>query len=188
MTAYGQKPPFVVLPPNLPIPMSPITWDDLFVDATDLDFRTLLSEWPSEVNGQVAPIGASVFGDLFFERRSGEVEKLDVLEGGVHRVAASRQEFAALMNTLSWQEQNLLSNGVALLKERGVTRAAGQFFGFAPHPAFAGKIDWARVIALDAVVWNSICAQSLNRPLAPSDPMAPPSNSPSKPWWKLGRG
>ncbi|WP_369644357.1 hypothetical protein [Variovorax sp. V118] len=164
--------------------MSSLTWDDLFIDAAHLDFRRLLSEWPDVVTGQVGPIGASAFGDLFFERRSGAVEKLDVLEGGVHHVAANRPEFATLMNSQPWQEQHLLSNGVALLKERGVSRSVGQFFGFAPHPVFAGKIDWSRVMPLDTVVWNSICAQSLGGAAQAATP-ATPSAPPKKPWWQL---
>ncbi|WP_139140346.1 hypothetical protein [Variovorax boronicumulans] len=166
--------------------MSSLTWDDLFVDAEHLDFSKLLTEWPGVVTGQIGPIGASAFGDLFFERRSGEVEKLDVLEGGVQLIAPTREEFATLMNAQHWQEQHLLSNGVALLKDRGVLRSAGQFFGFAPHPVFTGKIDWSSVMPLDAIVWNSICAQSLNG--AVPSAVLETSNEPSKkPWWKLGR-
>ena len=62
--------------------MNPLTWNDLFVDASLLDFNSLLAEWPGLENGEIRPIGASAFGDLFYERRSGEVMKLDVLEGG----------------------------------------------------------------------------------------------------------
>jgi hypothetical protein len=144
--------------------MNSLTWDDLFIDASQLDFPALLEEWPGSVTGQFRPIGASVFGDLFFERRSGEVIKLDVIEGGVHLVADSIQQFSEFMNTLEWQELHLLSQGVALLKERGILRASGQFFAFNPHPAFTGAIEWARTVPLDTVVWNSICAQTLRVP------------------------
>ncbi|MDN6887988.1 hypothetical protein QMO14_30880 [Variovorax sp. CAN2819] len=141
--------------------MSSLTWNDLFVDAALLDFSGLLAEWPGKVVGQVRLIGASAFGDLFFERRSGEVEKLDMLDGCVHSVAGDFQRFSELMNSREWQQQNLLSEGVALLKEKGVLRGQGQFYGFAPHPIFTGAIDWSKVMPLDAVVWNSICAQSV---------------------------
>lgn len=142
--------------------MNSLTWDDLFVDAAHLDFSALLLEWPGMVTGQIRPIGASVFGDLFFERRSGEVEKLDVLDGGLHVVADSMQQFSEFMNSLAWQEHHLLSKGIALLKENGMSRAPGQFYGFAPHAAFVGKIDWSKAMPLDAAVWNTICAQSLS--------------------------
>ena len=167
--------------------MSSLDWNDLFVEADQLDFEGLLLEWPGVIKGPVRPIGASVFGDLFFETRSGEVQKLDVLEGGVHPVAKDTEEFAALMNSSEWQRLNLLSEGVALLKERGVSREAGQFFAFAPHPAFVGKIVWSSVRPLSAVVWNSICAQTLATPIE----AAPPSETPErarKSWWKFGRG
>jgi hypothetical protein len=166
--------------------MNKLTWDDLFVDATLLDFHALLSEWSGLKVGQIRPIGASVFGDLFFERRSGEVMKLDVLEGGVNPVAASFQQFGELMNSPEWQEMHLLSQGVVLLKEKGVSRGLGQFFGFAPHPSLVGRIDWARVMPLDAVVWNSICAQTLGTAL-PAEP-AMLQEPHKQPWWKLGKG
>ncbi|QBP73581.1 hypothetical protein E2K99_00445 [Herbaspirillum huttiense] len=141
--------------------MKNLSWNDLFVDASLLDFKALFSEWPGLIKGEVAPIGASVFGDLFYQNRSGAVFKLDVLEGGVSQIADTMQQFSELMNSEKWREYHLLSEGVALLKQKGLERSALQFFGFAPHPALAGKIDWSRVMLLDAVVWNSICAQSL---------------------------
>jgi hypothetical protein len=113
--------------------------------------------------GSVRPIGASAFGDLFFERRTGGVEKLDVLEGGLRPVAASFEEFSNLMNSEDWQKAHLLSNGVALLKDKGVSKTQAQFFGFAPHPSFAGKIVWSSVLPLVAIVWHSICAQTLGQ-------------------------
>lgn len=165
--------------------MNSLTWDDLFVDASLLDFNSLLLEWPDQIAGEIRPIGASAFGDLFFERRSGDVIKLDVLEGGVHLVAPSFQRFGDLMNSPEWQEQHLLSQGIALLKEKGLSRNQGQFFGFAPHPALTGHIDWSRVMPLDAVVWNSICAQALG--VAPKEEPAIPSVPPKRPWWKVGK-
>ena len=166
--------------------MNPLSWNDLFVDASLLDFNALLSEWPGLEAGEIRPIGASAFGDLFFERRSGGVMKLDVLEGGVHLIAASFQQFGELMNSPKWQEQHLLSQGVALLKEKGVPRGPSQFFGFAPHPSFVGKIDWARVMPLDAAVWNSICAQTLG--VVPPSESAMPEIPSKRPWWKPGKG
>lgn len=166
--------------------MNKLTWNDLFVDASLLDFHELLSEWPGLIVGEICPIGASAFGDLFFERRSGEVMKLDVLEGGLYPVAASFQQFSELMNSPDWQEQQLLSQGVALLKEKGISRAPAQFFGFAPHPSFVGKIDWSRAIPFDANVWNSICAQTLDN-IVPSEEKGLPDVVSKRAWWKLGK-
>jgi hypothetical protein len=104
----------------------------------------------------------------------------------VYPIAASIQQFGELMNSPKWQEQHLLSQGVALLKEKGVTRGPSQFFGFAPHPSFVGKIDWSRVMPFDAAVWISICAQTLGD-VPPEEPMLPDVAC-KRPWWKLGKG
>jgi hypothetical protein len=142
--------------------MAKLTWADIFVDASALNGPALFERWPGTVQGRVALIGASAFGDLFFHRPDGSVHRLDVLEGGVGQVAATFNEFSRCMNTPEWQQRNLLADGVALLVERGVSRGSAQFYGFAPHPLLTGKIDWQRVMALDAVVWHSICAQVLD--------------------------
>ena len=141
--------------------MTQLSWPDIFIDASELNFGALLAEWPGAVAGPLGPIGASAFGDLYFQRSAGNVERLGALEGGVHPVADSFEAFQRLMNNPHWQESNLLTSGVALLHERGVHRGAGQFYGFAPHPALTGRIDWSRVMPLDAVVWHSICSQTL---------------------------
>lgn len=143
------------------MPVTTLSWPDIFTDASALDFLELLALWPGAVQGRLQPIGASAFGDLYFQRPNGSVERLDVLEGGVHLVASSNGEFGGLMNSPEWQRSNLLTEGVALLLERGLKRGSSQFFAFAPHPVFTGKIDWSRVMPLDAKVWHSICAQAL---------------------------
>ena len=142
--------------------MTQLAWPDIFTDASALDFARLLGLWPNTVSGPLRAIGASAFGDCFFERPSGQVERLDALEGGVHHVASTLDEFAQIMNSREWQTANLLTEGVALLLERGITRTQNQFFAFAPHPAFTGKIDWDRVMPMDAEIWHSICAQTLD--------------------------
>ncbi|WP_332708384.1 hypothetical protein [Novilysobacter longmucuonensis] len=129
-----------------------------------MDFGALLAEWPQVVAGPLGPIGASAFGDLFFQRQDGAVERLDVLEGGVHLVADNFEAFQRLMNDPQWQETNLLTSGIALLYERGVRRGPGQFYGFAPHPALTGRIEWGHVMPLDALVWHSVCSQTLSSP------------------------
>jgi len=55
--------------------------------------------------------------------------KLDVLEGGVYPVAVSFKQYGEFMNSPQWQEQHLLSQGAALLKERRVFVAQANFSG-----------------------------------------------------------
>jgi hypothetical protein len=165
MRSGGKGEPPVVARPQAHDP-SPVKmpWDAIFIDADQLDATALFSLWPHTVEGVVALIGASAFGDLFFQRRDGSIHRLDVLEGGTKEIADTHEAFAALMNTRSWRDEHLLTEGVALLIERGVKRGRAQFYAFAPHPAFTGKIDWHRVMVMDARVWHALCAQILDAP------------------------
>lgn len=142
--------------------MTELAWADLFSEASALDFGRLLALWPGTVSGTARPVGMSAFGDVYLERPEGRVERLDVLEGGVHQVAATRDEFATLMNNREWQEQNLLSEGVLLLVGRGLRRAAGECYAFSPHPRLDGKIEWGNTMIMSAYAWHSICAQLLD--------------------------
>ena len=138
-----------------------ISWEDIFLDINEFDVRRVLEQWAPLVSGPLQPIGMSAFGDVYFIRPDETVHVLDVLEGQLKQVAPNQAEFAACMNSKEWQEGNLLPGVVWQLHNRGIKRAPGQVFGFVPHPAFAGKIDPERAMPLDAVVWHSICSQSV---------------------------
>ncbi len=142
--------------------MVQLSWQDLFTDDPSFDIKRLVDLWPNTLRGRLRPIGMSAFGDIYFERETGHVERLDVLERGTTSIADSREQFASLMNTPQWQETNLLSRGVELLVERGLRRQSNQCFAFAPHPIFVGKLDWDRVMLMDAFPWHSICSQLLD--------------------------
>ncbi|MDM0106075.1 hypothetical protein QTH97_14115 [Variovorax sp. J22R24] len=134
----------------------------LFVHASDLDVVSLLALWPKSITGKVIPLGASAFGDLFFQRPEGGVEKLDVLRGGVHYAASSLEEFKLLMNSRYWRDANLMSHGIHLAAKRGIARKRGHFFGFGKHPSHSGRIDWTSLMSLEATAWHAICAKALD--------------------------
>ncbi|MBB3178433.1 hypothetical protein [Variovorax sp. Sphag1AA] len=127
-----------------------------------MDFRRLLALWPKTITGPLMPIGASAFGDVFFQRPRGNVEKLDVLVGGVHHAASSYDEFKSLMNSRYWRDTNLMTGGVHLTRSKGLSRKKSQFLGFAAHPSISGKLDWALAMPMDAVVWHAVCAKTLD--------------------------
>lgn len=136
-----------------------LTWNDLFIQHPSLEFEKIFSCWPQFSFGRIRPIGLSAFGDCYFEHEDGSVHVLDPLEGNIRQVAASQAEFGLCMNSPEWQDKNLMPELVALLNSRGVTKGANQVFGFAPHPAFTGKINPEQAMPLDAVVWHSISGQ-----------------------------
>lgn len=138
-----------------------LTWADLFHEGSEVDFPSLFAQWPGLIEGPIQPIGMSAFGDLYFRRPDGTVHVLDLLEGGIRQVAASDADFRANMNSRAWQDANLMPEVVALLRERGLQPGPGQVYGFAPHPALVGKLDFKTAVVLDAVVWHTLCRQIL---------------------------
>jgi len=136
-----------------------LSWDDLFLQDSSLDFVRILSCWPQLDFGRIRPIGLSAFGDCFFERSDGTIHVLDTLHGRVYQVATSMDEFTTKMNSPQWQEEHLMSAFLAQLLENGLSRGPGQVIGFAPHPAFTGKLSAGQAMALDPIVWHSIAGQ-----------------------------
>jgi hypothetical protein len=139
---------------------SKLTWDDLLIqNIPESDAREWLDYWAGMVEGRVAPVFMSKFGDWFLRRPGGGTDELSVIEGTYSSVASTPEEFARLVNTQVWQEQHLLSLQVAQLHERGIIPRAGRCYAFAPHPALLGRIDVERVVVMDIGVWQHICAQ-----------------------------
>jgi len=139
---------------------SKLTWDDLLIqDIAASDAHEWLGYWSGTVRAKVAPVFISKFGDWFLRRPDGGTDELSVIEGTYASVASTPEEFSLLVNTSAWQEEHLLSFQVAQLHERGIIPPRGQCYGFAPHPAFLGRIDIDRVMLMDIRVWQHICAQ-----------------------------
>ena len=139
-----------------------LNWDDLLIqNFAELDVRTWLGYWSGWVDGRVAPLFMSKFGDWFLRRPDGSTDELSVLEGTYTTVASTPEAFSALVNSPQWQEQHLLSGMVALFHERNIIPPPGQCYAFAPHPSFTGRIDPARVMLMDIGVWQHICLQTL---------------------------
>ena len=136
-----------------------LSWADLFIEDPMVDFARIFACWPQYNFSLIRPIGLSVFGDCYFETDDGTVHVLDPIERNIREVAPSTTDFAPLMNSAQWQDANLMPAVVAAILSQGISRGAVQVFGFAPHPAITGRIVSEQAIALDAVVWHSICSQ-----------------------------
>ncbi len=137
-----------------------LTWDDLLIQdiAPEECFRCL-EMWAPLIQGQVAPLFMSKFGDWFLRRPDGSTDELSVLEGTYQSIASTPEEFSSLVNTITWQEVHLLSYQVWQLHERGIIPQHGQCYAFAPHPVLTGQIDIDQVMLMDIYVWQHICAQ-----------------------------
>lgn len=145
-----------------------LTWDDLLIRRfPEEKIRGWLGGWGNAVSGRIAPIAMSKFGDWFLRHEDGSTYELSVLEGTHEKIASSPEEFTAMMNQQSWQEQHLLSLLVLSLHEKGIIPKEEECYAFAPHPILTGKIQLAHVMVMEIGVWQHICSQILSDQLQP---------------------
>ena len=76
--------------------------------------------------------------------------------------AATAHELLPFKQHVSTVGGRQVNSALVHLDLCGELYARWLFFGCAPHPVCTAKTDWSRVMPLDAVVWNLVCAQSLN--------------------------
>ena len=137
-----------------------LTWDDLLIrDIPKEDAVRCLRMWGHLLEGQVAPIGVSRFGDWYLRRPDGSTIELSVLEGTSHVIADTPERFAALLNDQTWQEDHLLSLQVYELHRRGTVPGPRQCYALVPHPRISGKIIIDGAMVMDLVTWQTICSQ-----------------------------
>ena len=141
--------------------MPNLTWSDLIIERiAPEDTKVWLQYWKPWIQGRVAPLFMSKFGDWFLRRTDGGTDELSVIEGTYNRIASTPEEFAKLVKSQEWQEEHLLSWHVLQLHNKGLIPNPGQCYGFAPHPTFTGRIDTAHAMIMDIGVWQTICAQT----------------------------
>jgi len=138
-----------------------LTWDDLILQKfTREESFKWLREWDWLVEGNVAPLFLTQFGDWYLLRPEGHVDQLDVLSGTIRTVAPTRDEFYAMVNQQEWQEEHLLSLMIFNLHGDGKIPGPGECYGFAPHPQLSGTIERKNVMVMAIHAWQSICSQT----------------------------
>lgn len=149
-----------------PLAARNVTWNELFSETPHIPYDKIFAIWSAAmpIPSQVAPIGMSAFGAIFFLRAEGTVHCLDPLLGSIRQVAFDPSDFKAKMNSETWQVENLLSKLVAQLVLSNV-RKPNEVYGLAPHPKFVGEVSLqkSRVMIMDAYVWHSVSFQSFHR-------------------------
>jgi len=135
------------------------SWNDLLIDDSTLDFSKLLQDWRWLLDGSFRVVVGSKFGDWFVERPGGTVEMLDMQNGQLREVAASRDEFYQLIRTREKQEEWLRSGLVTSLHEKGIVPEPGQCYAFSVPPILGGTVDPESVELMDLGVWVSFCGQ-----------------------------
>ena len=67
--------------------------DPYFIPPSEIDAPAVLSVWSALLAPRCKLLGASLFGDLFVAKESGEVDMLDLVAGELKEVAVCVDEF-----------------------------------------------------------------------------------------------
>jgi len=138
----------------------PITMEDLTVGLDSTDRDSLLDDWRWLIGLDKQPILVTAMGNAFVQDPgSGVVELLDAGTGKLKQVAASFDEFKALLSDKSFVYENLLVDDVVHLRESGKLLEPGQVYGFEIPPALGGSFDAENVVPSDVSVHFSVSGQ-----------------------------
>jgi hypothetical protein len=121
-------------------------------------YRRALESWDWLGLGGRAPVLASLFGDLFLQDETG-YWFLDSLEGALDRIATTRDELHALLDSEGGQDRYLLG-GLAMAAERRGLRlqpGGGLLLPSAADPR--GRMDVESIVTMDFVVALHIAGQ-----------------------------
>jgi hypothetical protein len=139
----------------------PITIDDLTVNFSGVDASVLVEDWRWLVGDQRVPILLTALGDAFLQDVSdGSVHLLAVGPGTIEQVAASFEEFKALLNDKEFVGENFVPRIVVELRGLGQTLAPGQIYGYKIPPVLGGKYSTENLEPTDIRVHFSILGQT----------------------------
>ena len=131
----------------------------LLISPDEVDAPRLLSWWSYLAPDPGTPLALSPFGDWFLQMKTGEVCRLDLLEGSVEHLVLSASEFWKHLETDAGEDDWLQAAWVASLEESGVVRSRGQCYTYAVHPRLGGSVSLANVKLGDIGAWQLFCSQ-----------------------------
>lgn len=138
----------------------PITIEDLTVNFSGIDASELVEDWRWLVGEQRLPILLTAIGDAFLQDVSdGSVHLLSVGSGMTEQVAASVEEFKALLSEKEFVVENFVPRIVVELRTLGQTLAPGQIYGYKVPPVLGGKYSTENLEPTDIRVHFSLLGQ-----------------------------
>jgi Domain of unknown function (DUF1851) len=104
------------------------------------------------------PIQATLFGDVFLQDADG-FWFLDSIEGSLKKVAASRDELLAILNSPEGQDQFLLGGLAMAAEQKGRRLSEKEVYDFTVPPVLGGRIELDNITVLDFVVSLNLAGQ-----------------------------
>ncbi len=123
--------------------------DPHFIPANAVDAPAVLSVWNGTLPAGCRLLGASLFGDLFVARETGEVDMLDLVAGELKQVAVCVEEFEWDLTQRERREEFLMQSLAEAALPIGLSPGAGECLAFRTPPMLNGQLRTDNI-----VLWN----------------------------------
>jgi hypothetical protein len=133
--------------------------NDYLLERGDSDWEALLADWHWILPPRFTLWLANRYGDLFLVPEDGSVCMLDVGAGTLKRVAADREEFAALMRQPGYAAEWLMMPLVDQCVAAGLDLPAGHCYGFKKPPVLGGEYSVDNTELVDLYTHYSVLGQ-----------------------------
>lgn len=166
-----------------------LTINDLTVNFSKCNSKTLLSDWHWLIGKNKIPILITAFGEPFVqEMGSGEVFFLNVYEGSMTRVAVDLDDFKTQLNSDDFSEKYLPIQAVGDLRLAGKMLSIGEVYSLKVPPILGGAYELENIEVCDIQVHFSILGQIHHQvkdlPVG-AEIGSVQLNLFKKPWWKF---
>ena len=125
----------------------------------ELDSDRLLSNWKRQLPGDATLVAVSCFGDLFLAASNGHILWLDTLEGQLHAVANSVDEWRRLLDDPAKIDQWFWPGFVESLQQRGESLAAAECYAWQVHPVIGGALESTNLKPMDVFAYHTVISQ-----------------------------
>lgn len=137
-----------------------MTLNDLTVNISHLDQKSLLSDWEWLIGPSKFPILVCASGDAFLQdAESGEVFCLDVSSGELFSVADDVDEFKRLLSDKEFVTGHFAVEMIGDLRQTGNALGPGQVYSFKKPLALGGECVLENIEPADIEVHFSIYGQ-----------------------------
>jgi hypothetical protein len=156
--------------------------DPHFIPASAIDGPAVLSVWSAMLPALCKLLGASLFGDLFVARESGEVDMLDLVSGELKQVAVCVEEFEWDMTQRERREELLMQSLAEAALSAGFKPENGECLAFRTPPMLNGQLSPNNLVRWNFVAYHRGLAELLPQikdlPLG-TEVVARPADGPS---------
>lgn len=155
--------------------------DPHFDPASRLPVPALLSLWSAMLPARCELLGASLFGDLFVARESGEVDMLDLVAGELKQVAVCVEEFEWDLTQTERREELLMQSLADAAFAAGIKPGAAECLAFRTPPVLGGPPQPENLVAWSSVSYHTGLADLWRRikDLPPGTEVVAQPNDPS---------